>query len=65
MMDYKINNFAPNYSLVQIDVANEDDKLTITVDRNSDGNIYISVLDHSDDSESRLILGKEGMTQRL
>jgi hypothetical protein len=56
-----IKNFAPNMDCIIISVG----EWKITVERDLDNEIYIAVEDTVEGSETRMILGQEGETQKL
>lgn len=61
MSDATIKNFAPNMDCIIISVG----EWKITVERDLDNEIYIAVEDTVEGSETRMILGQEGETQKL
>jgi len=64
-MDFEIKNYAPDVDAVRVIVGSHADScIAITVER--DGNeVYVNVVDHFDGSERRIVLGQQGMTEKL
>jgi hypothetical protein len=69
-MTINADNQAPDSDTIVVTVARydieEDEVVTegsITIERDEIGNVYITIVDG--DSETRMILGQEGYTQKL
>lgn len=61
MVDAKVENLAPDMDCIVITVGD----WKITVDREFHGPVYVTIEDTEEGSETRLILGQEGETQKL
>lgn len=55
-----VKNFAPESDTIVLDSEHD----MVTIERDESGVVYVTILS-DDDSEMRLILGKEGHTQKL
>ena len=67
-MDYTIKNFAPDSDVIQVTFtgsANKNDKVIVTVERDTDGTVTVHVQDRFDEKEHRLVLGQYGFTDKL
>jgi hypothetical protein len=61
-MDIRIENLAPDADVVLLHVG---DEWQINVERDAQGTVRIVVEDLKNGSETRLVLGQEGETQKL
>lgn len=65
-MDYHIQNLSPDADTINVMVgSNTDSQIIVSVDRDSNGDVSVVVTDNSDGSETRMILGSSGSTQKL
>jgi hypothetical protein len=61
-VDYKVNNFAPDMDVIQMEFGKHIDScITVTVDRDENGQVNVLVVDNFDGSEHRMILGQPGL----
>lgn len=61
MTDAIVKNFAPDSDMIQITIGD----WIVTVARNENGETEVCVLDDLEGSETTLILGQEGESQKL
>lgn len=65
-MDYEIKNLAPDADVVHMTFGSHADScMTVTVERDQDGQVHIVVIDNMDGCERRMILGQEGFTDKM
>lgn len=65
-MDYSIQNLSPDADTINVLVgSNTDSQIIVSVDRDSNGDVFVFVTDNSDGSETRMMLGSSGYTQKL
>ena len=51
--------------IVQVNVGSHPDSCITVIISQEDGGVYVSVTDHFDGSERRIVLGQSGMTEKL
>lgn len=61
MIDAIVKNYAPDSDMIQVTI----DDWIVTIARNEDGETEVCVLDDLEGSETTLILGQEGESQKL
>lgn len=65
-MDYSIQNLSPDSDTINVLFgSNIDSQIIVSVDRDSNGDVSVVVTDNSDGSETRMMLGSSGYTQKL
>jgi hypothetical protein len=65
-MDYSIQNLSPDSDTINVLVgSNTDSQIIVSVDRDSNGDVFVVVTDNGDGSETRMMLGSSGYTQKL
>ena len=65
-MDYEISNLSPDADVVHMTFGvNADSQITVTIDRDENGQVNILVVDNMDGSERRMVLGQPGFTDKL
>jgi len=65
-MDYTVENLAPDADVIHMTFGdNPDSHMTVTVDRDENGTVFVLVVDNSDGTERRMVLGQEGFTDKL
>lgn len=68
-MDYKIHNFAPDSDIIEVvfygSERNNKDKIVVTIDRDAYGTVRVSVSDKLEGTDSRMVLGQKGFTDKL
>jgi hypothetical protein len=65
-MDYSIQNLSPDSDTINVLVgSNTDSQIIVSIDRDSNGDVFVVVTDNSDGSETRMMLGSSGYTQKL
>ena len=67
-MDYKIHNFAPDADIIEVVFYGSDnnkDKIVVTIDRDAYGTVRVSVSDKLEETDSRMVLGQKGFTDKL
>jgi hypothetical protein len=60
-MDAKVKNYAPDADKVVVSVG----EYEVTIERDENGQVYICIEDVPEGSETRLVLGQPGETQRV
>lgn len=65
-MDYSIQNLSPDSDTINVLVgSNIDSQIIVSVDRDSNGDVFVVVTDNCDGSQTRMILGSSAYTQKL
>jgi hypothetical protein len=65
MMSFVVQNMAPDMDEIRIRVSNSTDSVTVFVYRDEDGTVHVNVLDETEFTEYRNVLGRSGSTDRL
>ena len=65
MLSFVVQNMAPDMDEIRIRVSNSTDSVTVFVYRDEDGTVHVNVLDETEFTEYRNVLGRSGSTDRL
>jgi hypothetical protein len=65
MMSFVVQNMAPDMDEIRVRVSHSTDAITVSVYRDEDGTVHVNVIDETEFTEYRNILGRSGSTDRL